>query len=95
MQEFLSKKKSDLCDISDSDSVLGSWYANIFTQDRRKVIIFMNEATLLSFIFTGIKKSKAEETIKAFPVGLEQLLKVEGFDDKIIELIIQSIKQSD
>ena len=90
VQEFLGIKKSDLCEVSDSDSLLGSWYANFFIQDRRKVIIFMNEVTLLSFIFTGVKKSKSEGIIKAFPAGLEQLLRIEGFDNKIIAPIIQS-----
>ncbi|WP_263079121.1 hypothetical protein [Endozoicomonas sp. Mp262] len=89
MQDFLGVKTSDLCDISDSDSALGNWYTNIFTQERRKIIIFMNEVTLLSFIFTGVKKIKSKETIKGFPWGLEQLLKLEGFSNETIGKIIQ------
>jgi hypothetical protein len=89
VQDFIGIKKANLCEISDSESILGNWMANIFIQDRRKVICFMNERTLLSFVLTGVTKAKAKYPIESFPIGLEQLLNFEGVDVNAIELVIQ------
>jgi hypothetical protein len=40
-------------------TLLGAWYVNQITIDRRKVFLFMNEKTLLSFVCLGVKKSKS------------------------------------
>lgn len=46
----------DLDECVPGDTQLGNWYMNLFTLDRRKTFIFMNERTLFSFIVVGIKK---------------------------------------
>jgi len=89
VQDFIGIKKDNLCEISESESILGNWMANIFIQDRRKVICFMNERTLLSFVLTGVKKTKAKDAVESFPIGLEQLLNFEDVDGNSIELVIQ------
>lgn len=58
MQDFLSLKDSDFCYASPNNTVLGAWYVNQIIINRRKVLVFMNEKTLLSFIVVGVKKSK-------------------------------------
>jgi IS30 family transposase len=58
VQDFLSLKASDFSDASSNNTVLGAWYVNQILINRRKVLVFMNEKTLLSFIVVGIKKSK-------------------------------------
>ena len=84
----LGVKNSELAEIEKPDTILGNWYANIFTLDRRKTIIFMNERTLLSFIIFGIRK----DNIKNFPIvfvnGIERVLTMEGFDDNIIDKVL-------
>lgn len=55
VQDFVGIKKDNLCEIAEHESILGNWIANIFIQDRRKVICFMNERTLLSFVLIGVK----------------------------------------
>jgi len=80
VQKELGLKPCDLAEIKPGDSLLGNWYVNIFTVDRRKTFIFMNERTLLSFIIFGIKRSNVKNTPEAFLKGLEQLLTIEGFD---------------
>ncbi len=61
------------------DTRLGHWYVNLFTVDRRKTFLFMNERTLLSFVIFGIKKSNVQEMPAVFLRGLVQLLTLEGF----------------
>lgn len=66
------------------DSVLGDWYVNLFTVDRRKTFLFMNEKTLLSFVIYGIKKSNVQQMPLAFVRGLAQLLELEGLPEPAI-----------
>lgn len=58
LQDFLSLKASNLSDASSNNTLLGAWYVNQIIINRRKVLVFMNEKTLLSFIVIGVKKSK-------------------------------------
>ena len=53
VQDFIGIKKDNLCGILECESVLGNWMANMFIQDRRKVICFMNESNVLSFKIAG------------------------------------------
>jgi len=89
VQDFIGIKKDNLCEISECETMLGNWMVNIFIQDRRKVICFMNERTLLSFVLTGVKKTKAKEALESFPIGLSQLLTFEAIDSGAIESLIQ------
>ncbi len=57
LQDFLSLKASDLSDASSNNTLLGAWYVNQIIINRRKVLVFMNEKTLLSFIVVSVKKS--------------------------------------
>lgn len=79
-QKELGIKKSELADAKRSDTLLGNWYVNLFTVDRRKTLIFVNEKTLLSFILFGFKESNVKNISEIFLRGLEQLLTIEGFD---------------
>jgi len=85
VQDFIGVKKANLFPITNSNAILGSWVANIFVQNRRKVICFMNERTLLSFIITGVKKPHAKNVIKSLPIVLEQILTFEGIPPEIIK----------
>ena len=64
--------------------MLGNWYVNMFMIDRRKVLIFMNEKTLLSFIVYGIKKANIEHIHEIFLKCLNQVLLMEGVDYSVI-----------
>jgi len=85
LQKEIGIKAAALSDISDNDTLLGNWYANIFTLDRRKTIIFVNEKTLYSFIIYGIKKTNIEKLSEIFVTGLEQSLFFEGITSSIIK----------
>lgn len=64
--------------------LLGDWYVNLFTVDRRKTFLFMNEKTLLSFVIYGIKKSNVQQMPSAFVRGLIQLLELERFPEPAV-----------
>jgi hypothetical protein len=80
VQKELGIIPSELVEVKPGDSLLGNWYVNLFTVDRRKTFIFVNEKTLLSFIIFGIKKSNVKKTPEIFLRGIDQLLTIEGFD---------------
>lgn len=69
---------------ADGTPLLGDWYVNLFTVDRRKALLFMNEKTLLSFVIYGIKKSNIQKMPAAFIHGLTQLLALEGLPEPAI-----------
>lgn len=93
VQDFVGVKKTNLFPITKSNAILGSWIANIFVQDRQKVICFMNERTLLSFIITGVKKSHAKNVIQTLPIVLEQLLTFEGISPEIIKIALRNCNE--
>jgi hypothetical protein len=87
VQKELGLKPKDLDDIQEPDSMLGNWYVNISTIDRRKTFLFVNERTLLSFILYGIKKSNIANMHEMFLKGLNQLLLLEGVDYPVLDKI--------
>lgn len=93
VQKYLGVTAQDLSEGASQESVLGAWYVNQFTLDRRKTFIFMNERTYLSFILFGVKKSNTKKAL--FPeiclAGVVQLLK---FQQTPLELIGKVIDDS-
>ncbi len=85
VQKELGLKPKDLDEISEANTMLGNWYVNISTIDRRKTFLFVNERTLLSFILYGIKKSNIADMHEMFLKALNQLLLMEGADYPIID----------
>lgn len=83
----MALRESDLSGIKEADSILGNWYANLFTVDRRKTLIFMNERTLLSFIIFGMRKDNIGNFKEYFYRGLRQLLLIENISNEKIEEI--------
>ena len=85
VQKEIGIKPKDLNEIADGKSMLGNWYVNISTIDRRKTFLFVNERTLLSFILYGIKKSNITNMHEMFLKALNQLLLMEGVDYPVID----------
>lgn len=85
VQKELGLKPKDLDAVQDPDTMLGNWYVNISTIDRRKTFLFVNERTLLSFILYGIKKSNIVNMHEGFLKALNQLLLMEGVDYPVID----------
>lgn len=87
LQKEIGVKTESLSDITEADTVLGNWYLNLFTLDRQKAIIFVNEKTLFSFILYGLKKSNIDRLGEVFLVGLEQALEFEEIPSNLIKRI--------
>lgn len=85
----LGLKSDELVTPAQGDALLGNWYLNLFTVDRRKTFVFVNEKTLLSFIVFGVKKSNIDKVPEIFLNSLFHLLTLEGFGDDAIESVFQ------
>ena len=77
----------ETCEVKPADSLLGNWYCNLLTIDRRKCVLFMNENTFLSFLLFGVRKDNSNSIPHIFANGLSQLLTLEGFSETQIERI--------
>ena len=60
LKEIVAKSNDALL-VEEPATLLGKWYAHMFTLNRRKAIIFMDEWALLSFIVFGYRKSQADQ----------------------------------
>ncbi len=89
----LGMKEDGLCDVKEPTSLLGNWYSNLFTLDRRKTLIFMNERTLLSFLILGIKKKNVKDLPLVFRNGVNQVLLMEGFDNNLIRNVTKECQE--
>lgn len=93
VQKALGLKLSDLSPVRAPNSLLGNWYVNLFSVDRRKTFIFMNEKTLLSFIIFGVRKNNIKNLPESFIGGLEQALTMEGLNISQINRVFADYKE--
>ena len=84
VQDFIGLKPSDLSEIEPERFVLGNWFVNSFTQNCRKVLVFMEEKTLFSFIIIGVRKEHIKTLRKHFLEGLCLQLKAEGISPQAV-----------
>lgn len=93
LQKELGLKPKDLCEPQSSSVGLGSWTANIFTEDRRKALVFINEKTLYAFMLFGVRKDNIQNIKKVFVNGLTQLLTMDGFSEQQIKKLMAGYDQ--
>lgn len=86
--DLLGIKSDQLYPCKETEAILGNWYTNVFSIERRKALIFMSERTLFSFILLGVRKNNIKKIGEAFCAGLKQLLEIEGFRDTEISLLL-------
>jgi hypothetical protein len=67
---------------------LGNWFVHMFTVDRKKTLIFMNERTLLPLFFSASGKLTVRNYLTLFLVGLEQFLTINEFPPDQIEGVL-------
>ena len=84
VQDFIGLKPSDLSEIEPERFVLGNWFVNSFIQNRRKVLVFMEEKTLFSFIIIDVRKEHIKTLRKHFLEGLCLQLKAEGISPQTV-----------
>lgn len=89
VQKQLNLKPRDLSPIRVSESGLGDWVVHLATIDRRKVFLFVNEKTLLSFISYGVTKKNAKNIHDVFINGIFRYMCLEDFSAKAIDQMMQ------
>ncbi len=77
-----------LPDAEVSPSPFGDWYGNLFTIDRRKCILFINEPTLFVCFVPDVVKSAYRHIAPFFIEVLTRTLRNESFSNDEIALIV-------
>lgn len=92
-QDALGLKSVDLSKPSDENVTLGNWYVNVFTQNRRKCLLVMEEKTLITFVLVGLRKEHINGICKIFKNGVVKFLQLEGFPAKTISAFESASEQ--
>lgn len=71
-----------------SSNEVGSWHANLLRFDRRKCILFTNDATLYSFLVPGLRKTQFENFREIFGQNLFKNLLWENFTQNQVEIVL-------
>ncbi len=85
---------TDLKDITPDNQGIGNWYCNLFRFNRRKCLILTNEKSLYTFFVYGVKKNDIDSLPQLFRENFRLNLKLSGFDDKIIDMIIAEYSET-
>ena len=72
---------------------LGSWHANLLRIDRRKCVLFTNDATLYSFLVPGLKKLQFQKFQEVFGQHLFKNLRLESFPQYQIEAVLDEHRE--
>ncbi len=88
MMAEIGLKESNLILASEPHSPLGTWCANIIYIDRKKCALFVNGATLTSFLIAGISRSELRQLPDQFAHHWRQFLSYECFPASVIETLI-------
>jgi hypothetical protein len=69
-------------------SPIGDWYGHVFTVERRKCVMFVNEPTLFVCPALGVRKSDYRQIIPFFLGVLTQALRTMRFSEKEVDRIL-------
>jgi len=75
------------------EGVLGGWHANLLRIERRKCVLFTNDATLFSIFVPGMKKERFDRMAQIFGQELFRSLNREGFGQSEIEAVLDEIRE--
>ena len=85
-KKLLTELKAKPSEETISSNELGSWHANLLRIDRRKCVLFTQDATLYSFFVPGLKKPQFENVREVFGQNLFKNLLWENFSQNQIEI---------
>lgn len=74
-----------------SGETLGSWHANLLRFDRRKCILFTNDATLYSVFVPGVRKPQFQQIRDVLGQAVFRSLRLGGFHQSQIEAVLEQI----
>lgn len=90
--DLFSYKAESMSEIKSADSLFGNWYVNELKVERRKVLLFTSELTLLSFVYFGVRKSTVKDLEVRTVNGIVRLLDTEGFTGQEIGRVIDDYR---
>ena len=73
--------------------LLGPWHANLLRVERRKCVLFTNDATLYSLFAPGLRKPQFERLPDVFGQVLFRALRLEDFSQQQIEAVLEEIEE--
>ena len=76
-----------------ASSPFGDWYGHVFTVERRKCIIFINEPTLFVCPALGVRKADYRQIILFFLGVLAQALRTTGFNEREVNWLFARHKE--
>jgi hypothetical protein len=88
LQKEMGVKPQDLLEENDSDTILGSWHANLIYINRRKCVLFVNNKSLLNFIVPDVQRRQIQKLGTLFKENLECILAEESISKTIIDRIL-------
>lgn len=89
VQKVVGLRKGDLTEAEASTTPLGHWYVHRFPIGQTQFFLFMNEASLLSFVLYQGKKPVTPKTLPImFLMGLHQLLTMKGYQASVIDQVV-------
>jgi len=92
-QKLLKELRALPEEIEQPEGVLGGWHANLLRIERRKCVLFTNDATLFSILVPGLKKEQFERMAHVFGQELFRSLNREGFGQSEIETVLDEIRE--
>ena len=92
-KKLLTELKTKPSEGAISSNELGRWHANLLRVDRRKCVLFTNDATLYSFLVPGIKKPQFENFTEVFGQNLFKNLLWENLPQKQIEIVLDEHRE--
>jgi len=94
LQKELGLKPADLTPSAQNDAPLAEWYANIFTLNRRKQVIFVERQSLFSFTLADVgRKDLRERLPELFEKGLARALFQEEASAEVIAGVTDVIRR--
>ncbi len=76
-----------------ASSPFGDWYGHIFTVERRKCVMFINEPTLFVCLALGVVRSDYRQIIPFFVGVLTHALRTVGFNETEINWVFAKHKE--
>ncbi|MHB1326073.1 MAG: DUF6933 domain-containing protein [Thermoleophilia bacterium] len=89
LQKEMGIGAKDMVASESESSGLGPWHANLIYVDRRKSVLFTNDATLFNFLVPDIPRSLIRDPGRLFRDNLQCVLAEEGFSEAQVEKVLE------
>jgi len=92
-QKLLKELNTELSPIKDTDPI-ALWHANLLMLDRRKCVLFTNDATRYSFLVPGLKKPDFKVLGQVFLDNLFRCMRIDDIEQNGIEKVLNACSRA-